>query len=247
MKKISIIIASLNYDADLIETINSCHKQVGVDLDLVVCIKSAIDLIPKVVNDLSHIYPVTYIYYNDSGIADAWNLSITFAAGDYYNFLGSGDLFIDALSLKNLSDPHNIHSDKSNLIVTYGKQLLNCYPLRQSHNYFPGDEHRNIRRCMIIPHASSLWPKALFELTLFSSRYPISVDYDFLLRTHNILSFVFVDFEIASVLPGGISNNPEKLLSVIVQDFQIKCSLGYNPFTGIRLNFKRFLRWLMKK
>ena len=75
---------------------------------------------------------------------------------------------------------------------------------------------------MIIPHASSLWPKALFDYCMFSTEYPIAVDYHFALRIHNLISFYHVDYLVACVLPGGVSNKPEKLLSVIAQDFSIK-------------------------
>lgn len=247
MIRISVIIASLNIDDSLIHTIDSCQKQIEVHLDLIISIKSRTDLIPRVVEDLSGNYPVSYIYYNDKGIADAWNISIKYASGDYFNFLGAGDLFIYPLSLNKLSLPYQqSDSEQTNTLVTYGKQLINCNRLRHSHIYFPGNEHRYIRSFMAIPHASSLWPKLLFKLTTFSIGYPISVDYDFLLRTHNLLSFRFVDFPIATILPGGLSNRPEKLLSVIIQDFKIKTSLGFNPFTGILLNIKRLLRWLFR-
>lgn len=244
--KISVIIASLSYDQDLVKTIESCQNQLGVDLELIICIKSLIDSSPRIETNNQLLFPSTIIYYNDTGIADAWNLCLKHASGDLFNFLGAGDVFLDRSSLQRLSSPFNSVINKRRLLVTYGKQYINTYPRRHSHYYVPGKEHIYIRRFMIIPHASSLWPKVLFDYCLFSPDYPISVDYHFALKTHNILSFEHVDFPIACVLPGGVSNKPEKLLSVIAQDFSIKTSLGHNPFTAITLNLKRLFRWLFK-
>ena len=245
-KIISVIIASLRLDEDLSKTIYSCQNQTGVKLELIICIKSLADSSPRIETNTQSTFPITLIYYNDTGIADAWNLCLQHARGDYFNFLGAGDTYLDAASLEHLLLPYQSPAYQNQLLVTYGKQLINTFPRRHSHFYVPGREHIFLRRFMIIPHASSLWPKALFDYCMFSTEYPIAVDYHFVLRIHNIVSFHHVDYLVACVLPGGVSNKPEKLLSVIAQDFSIKRSLGHNPFTGLMLNFKRFLRWIIK-
>ena len=70
-KIISVIIASLRFDDDLNKTIESCQNQTGVELELIICIKSLVDFSPRIENNNQFLFPITLIYYNDSGIADA--------------------------------------------------------------------------------------------------------------------------------------------------------------------------------
>ena len=90
-KIISVIIASLRLDEDLSKTIYSCQNQTGVKLELIICIKSLADSSPRIETNTQSTFPITLIYYNDTGIADAWNLCLQHARGDYFNFLGAGD------------------------------------------------------------------------------------------------------------------------------------------------------------
>jgi len=192
-------------------------------------------------------HTVTKIYRDDSGIADAWNHALSQSNSQYAIFLGRGDLLSSDSAISELIRARNrfpIHMP----VVVYGNQyVLGKANQRQSSLWSAaGKENRLMRSYMCIPHPSSLWPVALLRISGFSSRYRIAIDYDVSLRWNNILVYTYVDIDVTCVEPGGVSNRPSKMLQVISEDMQIKTSYGLPPCSGVLVNIKRILRWLLR-
>jgi hypothetical protein len=244
--QVSVIVASLYDDHELARTVKACLEQKEVFIDLIVCIKSSVSS-AVILEEYHSEHIVKKVYRSDSGISDSWNFAISIAESDYALFLGRGDGFVSSHSLSNLLHARDAYP-KSNFLVLYGNQYIssNGVPFKRFSKPAVGMENKLMTKYMPIPHGSSLWPINLLRFSGFSLKYDISVDYEFGLRWNNMLEYCYVDVDVAYFEPGGLSNSPNRLLSVVLEDCRIKASFFYSPFSGWLVNLKRLLRWLFK-
>jgi glycosyltransferase involved in cell wall biosynthesis len=246
MKKpsISVIIASLHEDNELQQTIDSCLSQVRVRVRVIVSLKVKSEK-PLIEHNVVGDHAVVTIRRDDQGIADAWNNAIDFVDTDYVSFLGAGDYYISPKSLESLFEGAP-NLSLSNVVI-YGDQSI----LRPGGKLDPfpappiGHEKQALKGRMVIPHASSLWPATLFRCCRFDESFRIALDYEYALRTLNLVQYHYVATPVAVITTDGVSNRPSSLLRVVAEDARAKKQNGCSPLTSFIYNLKRILRWMI--
>lgn len=243
LPSITIVIASLHDDDALKASVASCLAQTGVEVHLVLSLKSA-DNPPQVERRLEATKSVVIVRRNDSGIANAWNGALDYVETDFVGFLGAGDYFDSPQSLAALV--RNAKGFDAANLVLYGDQQV----LRRdgASTPFPrppvGLEKKALEGRMAIPHASSLWPTALLRCLRFDESFRIALDYEFALRSLELVQYRHVATRVAVITTDGLSNRPRSLLRVIAEDARAKRNNGLSPYSSPVLNLKRFLRWM---
>jgi len=239
---IAIVIASLHDDDELRRSVDACLAQTGVRLQVIVSLKSGSET-PQVERTIAGNHALVTIRRNDRGIADAWNHAIDVVDTDYVAFLGAGDHFTSPTSLAMLLEQAPDLSAAN--VVLYGNQSI----LRPDGGIEPfpapptGREKLALRGRMVIPHASSLWPAPLLRCLRFDESFRIALDYEYALRTLALVRYHHVATPVAIITTDGVSNRPSSLMRVVVEDARAKRQNGFSPYTSIRLNAKRLLRW----
>lgn len=244
--KLSVIIATLVDDAPFRITLASCASQIGIEIELVAFVKDVSYPLtsPSVNKELINGVELITIRGNDQGIADAWNTAILHATGGHLCFLGAGDYFYSATSVREIF----ALASKSDQIgnVFFGTQLIRrgagVLKLWSNTKAF---DCISLMDGMTVPHASSFWPRALWNDRSFDKSFKISLDYEFTLRVKNFTCFSKFDVVVSVIEPGGLSNSPSKMLDVILEDIRARTINGLPPNKYTLLNFKRFLRWLL--
>ena len=245
-QKLTVIIATLDEGAPYKKTVESCLSQIGVDIEVVVFVKDNLHSLknPSVSMQSINGVRITTIRGHDLGIADAWNTAIRYSTGDHLCFLGTGDFFYSNTSVRDIFSL----AAKLNKIncVFFGEQLV-----RMTDIYFiPWSKNKyfdpiSLKNGMVIPHASSFWPRELWVNRIFDASFKISLDYEFALRVMGVVDFFKLDVIVAVIEPGGLSNSPKKMLQVIAEDIKARKINGLPPNKYSILNIKRTLRWIL--
>lgn len=243
----TIIVATLFDDAPLAETLRSCVAQSGVSLEVLVFIKNRRFPLesPLIRVENRSNTKVVFLEGDDSGIADAWNCAVSRSQGKYLCFLGAGDYLRSPTTLRECLVL--MSEAESEDLVFFGEQNILT---EAGEKRWPAPHvitKATLRRGMLIPHASSFWPRSAFENGLFDPDFSIALDYEFALRASASLSFRRLPIEVCVVLPGGLSNSPKRMLQVIQEDSRARKKNGLAPGYVSVINFKRATRWVLAR
>lgn len=104
--KLSIVTAALNAADGLGETFGSLLEQTHADWEFVVIDGGSQDATVDILHEWDACYPgrVRWVSESDGGIYDAMNKGIALSTGDAIGFLGCGDTFYDASSLRYIDE-----------------------------------------------------------------------------------------------------------------------------------------------
>ena len=251
MPIVTVIVATLAEDAAFYKTLESVSSQSDISVEFVGFIfDEKYDLAnPDIKLQNLRGKQITLLRGKDGGIADAWNAAISYAQGTYLCFLGAGDYFCSADSLAALLSSHSEMNVLSNsCLVFYGNQFIQLADQKISPWLQQGDPNeKGLNRGMIIPHASSLWPRVLWNSESFDRTFRIALDYEFALRVSRQVQFVYVDCPAAIIQPGGISNAPSHMLRVVKEDIRARLKNGFSARIFSVVNAKRIIRWLLMR
>lgn len=236
---ISVITVAYNAKNDLEKTIQSVLNQTYSNIEFVIVdggsTDGSVEIIKKYEERIDK-----WISEPDKGIYDAMNKGIKLATGEWLNFMNAGDVFYDEDVLLNIFSL-NILPEKSFLysdVYRYSKD-------HKSQILYENNRHKGD-----INHQGSIYKKKLHDTYgYYLVEKPYSV-YDLLF----FLSvperyFQKVDFPIALVEPGGVSDQGEWLLEraqalLVLFGFQ---SITRAFFVFWRRRFKHKFMSLLKK
>ena len=104
--KLSIVTAALNAADGLGETFGSLLEQTHADWEYVVIDGGSQDATVDILHEWDACYPgrVRWVSESDGGIYDAMNKGIALSTGDAIGFLGCGDTFYEASSLRYIDE-----------------------------------------------------------------------------------------------------------------------------------------------
>jgi glycosyltransferase involved in cell wall biosynthesis len=200
--KISVIISVLNAAVTFEKCLKSIISQSYYSFELIVIDGGSMDgtnaIIEKFKNHISY-----SLSENDSGIYDAWNKAIRAASGEWLCFIGADDYYVSEKSLEQIAElaqfPQvNFVCAKAYKVNAKG-EVLNIEGK-------PWDENK-IFTGMRISHPGSLHHRILFEkIGLFDQSFKIAADYDFFLRSVEIIKPAFLDLPILNIGNEGVSN-----------------------------------------
>lgn len=197
MPKISVIIPTYNDDAEiLVKTIDSVLNQKNINMELIV-----VDGGKAIINRKN----IKVVRSKPKGIANAFNIGIHEASGDYLYFMGAGDYFNGENVLCEMME--SVNKDKDMLVVgRINRVSKNAEILYTTKNNF---KKWQLLYKMAIPHQGLFTNKKFFEkYGLFDEKCKYAMDYELLLRAYkNFPEVVQKNIVVANWEEGGVGQN----------------------------------------
>ena len=181
--KVSIIIAVFNGETFLKGTIKSILNQNDENLELIVIDGGSSDNTIEIIKSF-YSSKIKWISEPDKGISDAFNKGIKLATGDYINFQGDGDGFINSSSISDLFSSLDL---KEKPIVCGNIQRIDIngnliYKTKIKKRF----DKKSLLFKMSLPHQGLFIPKEFFaKHGEFDLNNKYCMDYELLLRSYN--------------------------------------------------------------
>lgn len=216
MPLVSVIIATLNSQEFLEETLQSIFDQSYENLECLVIDGGSTDGTLEILN--SHKDQIDYfLSQKDKGISEAFNKGVRLAFGDYINFQGDGDGFFQSDALKEVMEGVCTEMLISARIVRTDKKGEVLYTSAFLKNF-----DKRFLRTKMVAHQGLLTHRDYFNTYgLFDEDLIFSMDYEHLLRSyHAFPSFLAKEQVMARWREGGLGTNRE--LEIFKEWGQIK-------------------------
>lgn len=241
--KFSVITATKNAEQHLEKTIKSVNSQIYLNFEHVIIDSLSNDRTLDIIKKYSNDHRIKLISEKDKGISDAFNKGIKLSSGDWIIFLGAGDTFINSDVL--LFANRHLKALKNNYIV-WGNTLLIDNNLKMVKRINGNITKSKLKRYMCLPHQSTFHNKTFFQkFGVYDNIYKSSMDYDLLLKSINQIKMNgYIDFDVAFVLKGGISEEGFKALKefrIIQKKYKIRKPEILTDFIYFWAVFKRFI------
>lgn len=199
--EVSIITIVKNDIAGIRKTLSNIHRQTYTDFQHVIIDGASTDGTVDVIRNEIHSGDV-FISEADSGIADAFNKGIHIAAGSWLIFMNAGDTFIDNTSLEKLVTIGK-KNEQYSIITGYAinSRAKFRYPLRPLSNTMHVFEKARLA------HQATLIKKSAFsKYGLYSSRFSITMDYEFFIRVLKHEQVLFIEKAFCYYDVSGVSS-----------------------------------------
>lgn len=202
--KVSIISATFNSSNTLQKTIDSIYNQTYSNFEYIIIDGGSTDNTLEIIKKNFEKFNgrLIYISEKDCGIYDAWNKGLKLSTGEWITFIGSDDYFTECA----LTDYINVINNNplSNFISSQCMLVNENYVNLRIY----GEEwSKKMNIYCTIAHVGSFHKKILFKLLgQFDISYKVTGDYDFLLKSKNIIKPIFFKKVTAFVLNSGISS-----------------------------------------
>ncbi len=239
--KITVVTVCFNAVATIEQTICSILGQSYKNIEYIIIDGGSTDGTLEILNKYSK--NIKWISEPDDGIYDAMNKGIKMATGDYIQFIGADDCFIDSLVVECLVENINLKAD----IISAAEIVVEDSGLE----YYVGNSRgQNLSEKQVpwIPHTAMLTKTSLMKSKLFTTQYRIAGDYDFILKCFKDSSvrFQFVDMPLVYFSSTGISNNNLELAEK--ENLKIFKELGYTvPKINILKMLIKYVKRIIKK
>ena len=180
--KISVIISVLNGDRFLKNTIASLLKQKHSNFELIIIDGGSTDNTIEIIKSFNS-PKIKWISEPDKGISDAFNKGIKLAKGDYINFQGDGDGFVNDNSISDLFSNLDL---KERPIVCGNIQRIDVednflYKTKIKRKF----DKKSLLLKMSLPHQGLFIPNEFFsKYGEFDLNNKYCMDYELLLRAY---------------------------------------------------------------
>ncbi|BDT66909.1 PGL/p-HBAD biosynthesis glycosyltransferase [Comamonadaceae bacterium OS-1] len=234
--KMSIIVATFNASEFLPRLLESIKSQTLSEVEVVVVDGGSKDEVGEIVEKYQSSISIVFISEPDSGIYDAWNKGVSLSSGEWISFMGADDEFSYPEAL---SDIYSIAYSRTgiNLVSSLGS-LVN-WRTRDVLKRFGGRFDSSIKYRMTLCHPGLFHKRILFSSKNFDIKWKICADYDFLLRSIDLISPIFLNKVTVNVGDGGVSRI--FVNKVLRETFSIQASVPYIGF------LKAFLYYIFAK
>ena len=164
----------------------------------------------------------------DKGIYDGMNKGIGLATGDVVGILNADDRYSDPLVLRDVMDTFS----REDVEACYG-DLVYTNEAGEMVRYWKGGDGRRWRLGWMPPHPTFFVRRRVYErYGAFDLRYPISADYELMLRLmlkHRI-EVKYVDRVLVNMAPGG--NSGGSISTIAKANFEVARAWGDNGLRG---------------
>ena len=200
-----------------------------------------LDVIAKYKNFISQ-----WISEPDHGIADAFNKGVKNSTGDFINFQGAGDTFVDNDTVENMLKEVDPAKDM------YISGRVNRVAL--DHKIIFTTKHKNkfykqsLLFKMSLPHQGLFTNRKIFKkFGLFNTDCIFSMDYELILRTyHDFPGVITKNIIVSNWMEGGIGT--DRTLEILTEYDNIKQINHVAPETIIRIiKYWSLLKFYIKK
>ena len=217
--KISVIISVLNGDRFLKNTITSLLNQKHENLELIIIDGGSSDKTIEIIKSFNS-FKIKWISEPDKGISDAFNKGIRLATGDYINFQGDGDGFINNNSINDLFSNLDL---KERPIVCGNIQRIDIegnllYKTKIKNNF----NKKTLLFKMSLPHQGLFMPKEFFaKYGEFDLNNKYCMDFEMLLRAyHNFPKVITKEIVVSNWRADGLGEG--KTLDILKEYHKIK-------------------------
>lgn len=206
--KVSVITVCYNSREYIGKAIESVLNQSYKNIEYIIIDGGSTDGTIDIIRGYESIFDgrMKWISEPDNGIYDAMNKGIKISSGQIIGILNSDDWYEnDAVEtvVEHFSKEENIDivHGKVNIVDSNGKFIREMYLKRNAYDF-------KYSEFMPICHPTAFVKRDVYtNKGLFSTKYKIAADYDFILRCiNNNLHITFVDKVITNFRDGGISN-----------------------------------------
>ncbi len=197
LPKISIITAVKNGDKFLEKTINKIINQQMIEIEYIIIDGGSTDQTLNIIKKYDN-----YIHYwqsgNDKNISDAFNKGLKIASGDFINFQGDGDGFLDENSVYNLFK--DISYKDYGLVCGRIQRVSETDNVLFTSPYIKNFNKRSLLRKLTLPHQGLFTHKNLFEsYGGFDLNVKYGMDYDHLLRMYSNFPKLYFKNQIVAI------------------------------------------------
>lgn len=217
--KVSIIICVLNGEKSIYKTLESILNQDYKDFELIIIDGGSTDNTVEIIKSLNSPM-IRWISEPDKGISDAFNKGIKLATGDYINFQGDGDGFINSSSISDLFSNLDL---KERPIVCGNIQRIDIngnliYKTKINKRF----NKNSLLFKMSLPHQGLFIPKEFFaKYGEFDLNNKYCMDYELLLRSYNNFPKVIIkDLVVSNWRADGLGEG--KTLEILKEYHKIK-------------------------
>ena len=181
--RLSIIIVIFNGEKHINKTIKSILNQNYKDFELIIIDGGSSDNTIQIIKNFDS-PKIKWISEPDKGISDAFNKGIKLATGNYVNFQGDGDGFINSSSISDLFSNIDL---KERPIVCGNIQRIDIegnliYKTKIKKRF----DKKSLLFKMSLPHQGLFIPKEFFsKYGEFDLNNKYCMDYELLLRSYN--------------------------------------------------------------
>ena len=211
---ISIITVVYNGEEHIEETIRSVIGQSYDNVEYIVIDGGSTDGTVDVIRKYEE-YIDYWVSESDDGIYDAMNKGIMLAAGEWINFMNSGDTLYDKTTLADIAAQITTDTD-----LIYGDAEMRYRTFKRKRLSLPISE---ISKGMCFCHQSMYVRTALHRQHLYNLSYTICADYDFICKVYkNKSKFMKLDRVLASCSTEGVSDRQSTEL--LKQALRISCA-----------------------
>ncbi len=177
--KYSILVVCLNSGQRLLDTIGSIISQTYQDYEIIIKDGKSTDGSMEEVKShyAEQMERIRIISQKDSGIYDAMNQACTYANGDYYLFLNTGDSFYDEFVLEKIT--HGI-IEKQTLLSTYPDIVYgNMYHKALDNVIYAAPQINDFTCYRNVPcHQTCFYHKSMFSERGYEPKYNVRADYE---------------------------------------------------------------------
>ena len=217
--KVSIIICVLNGQKSIYKTVESILNQDYLNLELIIIDGGSSDNTIEIIKNFDS-PKIKWISEPDKGISDAFNKGIKLATGDYINFQGDGDGFINKSSISDLFLNLDL---KERSIVCGNIQRIDIegnllYKTKIKKRF----DKKSLLFKMSLPHQGLFIPKEFFaKYGEFDLNIKYCMDYELLLRSYNNFPKVITkDLVVSNWRADGLGEG--KTLEILKEYHKIK-------------------------
>jgi len=250
--KISIIIAVYNGERFLKQTISSILDQTYNNFELIIIDGKSTDGTIKIIKEFGS-KKLKWISEKDKGISDAFNKGLKIATGDYINFQGDGDGFVNDQVLERLFSGINFKNKP--LICGNIKRL----DIKGKYIFHTQIKERFKKKSLLfkmsLPHQGLFTPKEFFtKHGEFDVNNKYSMDYEILLRAyHNFPTVICKSIIVANWRADGLGEG--KTIEILKEYNTIKIKnkvvnriflFGIHIFSITKYYIKSILRIKLK-
>ena len=217
--RLSIIIVIFNGEKHINKTIKSILNQNYKDFELIIIDGGSTDNTIEIIKRLNSPM-IRWISEPDKGISDAFNKGIKLATGDYINFQGDGDGFINSNSISDLFTNLDL---KERPIVCGNIQRIDIkgnllYKTKINKRF----NKKSLLFKMSLPHQGLFIPKEFFaKHGKFDLNNKYCMDYELLLRAfHDFPKVITKDLVVSNWRADGLGEG--KTLEILKEYHKIK-------------------------
>jgi glycosyltransferase involved in cell wall biosynthesis len=234
---VSIIIGVKNGAGSLQRCLDSIASQNAARRETIVIDSASTDGTLELLKANARAGKVTdYVSQPDDGLYDAWNKGLRRSRGEWICFLGSDDVFHDALALQSLAD---VAARAGDARVVYGRvnRVTSGGRVVETIGAPWAVARQGFLDGFNLPHPGTLHRRSLFEERgVFDRSYRVAGDYEMLLRELRTGEAIFVDRIVVDMRLGGMSSRPAAIHGTLQEILRARTAHGLRRRSaGLRL------------